>query len=252
MKRYFYLLLIIFSIFLTGCANNLTSKVDAGSELSIIINFATNIDISNNQYVIVFPNTSTQESVAPVDETDDAEFNFDTPDDNIQDFYDYLVADGLFDNTVWEQDPTEYFFSNYYKNWIDYIKNKDGKWRLYNSNTGSFPATGNRDTAIDYYTNFDIAIPAGNQISITIPLSDLTTIYAKNDPITFFVYTVNSDNKLYDWMTYAVVVSNVAGDTPTEPDDLFSHNQDFNDPGAANPSLLNPALDIVNWTVSIK
>lgn len=246
MKRYLFTTILLFCICLSGCANNITSKTPAGSEISILINFQGNIDTTNNKYFIVFPTTIDQFSIAPIDDND-AEFNLDAPDDNLQDFYDHLVAEALFDTTLWETDPTEYFFSTYYKNWIDFIQNQDGKWRVYNSDTGSFPATGNKDTVTNYNVNVDINSSDTNQISITIPLDQLTGPYPKNASISFFIYTVNSDYQLYDWVQDVIVISNESGLTlPTSEDGLFSHNQDLVDASPDN------SLDIKSWTVSIK
>ena len=143
------LLLIIIPILLNGCANTVTEKESAGTEVTFSITFEGTPDFTNNSYFLVFSDTS---------------FNLNTSlTSNYFLFLEVPTAKVSVD-TISNSVGLSYFYSNYFSSWGGVIELNTSSARL---TGGSFSSSTDDDSEHYSYTSETLSIP--DYTSMVVP-----------------------------------------------------------------------------------
>lgn len=240
-------LLCLNLIVLAGCARTVTLKSDAGSELDMLVRFNGPTATSQLSYYIIFPKSGYDiSSLAPINKNQEPYPWFDAPKDstNLYLFNDQLSQ--IFNLGLIGTQPVpdfiNYYFSNYYTNWYDYLEIKGTEVLLHK---GPFYPTGNIDTNDNVSPVGSIEKLGTSVLTISLPMGYLSHVYAKGDPIYFFIMTVK-DYQLVDWEPRISFIANQANSNLLESDDADSQNNE------QMSAAWSPGADILSWDVYVR
>ena len=221
-----------------GCARTVTSLQLAGNDLVLTVNLSSAIQ-DGNRYYVLFSGSGTQ--------------NIELPS-----LGDYFVAPGEGDFSEgslkqFDAQPSTInaYYRNFFFSWSDVVlfdvnnasSSTGADASLIRSATGAFAdtTTDNTSYSATVPSNIDTPyFPSTTQLTLTIPISQLSPAFAQGDNIYFKVLAVSDDRILSDVIDGSLSVENTSGDqnSGTDSSDRYS--------GSA------ASLEITTWSIRIQ
>ena len=240
MMKMLVLVLIMTVALASGCARTVTSLQLAGNDVVITVNLASTLQ-NGNRYYAIFSNSSTLDIQLPA-------------------LGDYFVApgEGDFDEGLLKQfdalpSTINVYYRNFFYSWSDVVlfdvnnesSSTGADASLVRSGTGAFPS----DIENDTNTTFNATIPnnietpyfpSTTQLTLTLPLSQLSPSFAQGDVIYFKVVSVDDNRILSDLIDGFLSIENTSGAATSGSDGTDRYS------GAA------ASLELTTWSAQIQ